>query len=184
MNRFKFYTARLALVVALFALPGLAQAGTAKAMAPFGDKVSAAITNYNRASPMIGTAGLLLEGGVMEAKRLGFKTILNLLTAKEGAEIEREKAKAVGIKYLNIPVPTRAPTDAQVREFARIINDPANLPILVHCETANRVGAMWALYRASKGVPAMIAVEEGRAIGLKPSREKTVRKRLGLPPLS
>ena len=152
-------------------------------MAPFGDKVSAAITYYGRASPMIGTAGLLLEGGVMEAKRLGFKTILSLLTADEGVETERGKAKAAGIKFLNIPVSTRAPTDEQVREFARIIDDPANLPILVHCVTANRVGAMWALYRASRGVPAMTAVEEGRAIGLTPSREKAVRARLGLPPL-
>ncbi len=184
MNRFKVYTARLALVVALFALPGLAQAGANKAMAPFGDKVSAAITNYNRASPMIGTAGFLLKGGVMEAKKLGFKTILSLLTPKEGVDAEREKAKAAGIAFLNIPVATRAPTDEQVKKFAEIVENPANLPILVHCETANRVGAMWALYRASKGVPAMVAVEEGRAIGLKPSREKAVRARLGLPPLS
>ncbi len=181
MNLFKSYTARLAFVLALFAVPAFAHAGAP--MAPFGDKVSAAITYYNRASPMIGTAGLLLEGGVVEAKKLGFKTIVNLLTAKEGAELEREKAKEVGINYINIPVSTRAPTDEQVRAFAKIVENPDNYPILVHCETANRVGAMWALYRASKGVPAMIAVEEGRAIGLKPSREKAVRARLGLPPL-
>jgi hypothetical protein len=43
---------------------------------------------------------------------------------------------------------------------------------------------MWALYRASRGVPAAIAIQEGRAAGLKPSREGRVRELLGLPPLA
>ncbi len=36
---------------------------------------------------------------------------------------------------------------------------------------------MWALYRASQGVPAYIAIEEGRTVGLT-SREPDVRARL------
>ncbi|MGM0433602.1 MAG: hypothetical protein ACQEQ1_02985 [Pseudomonadota bacterium] len=35
----------------------------------------------------------------------------------------------------------------------------------------NRVGAMWALYRHHVGVPAEMALEEGKAAGLKTSRE-------------
>ena len=77
----------------------------------------------------------------------------------------------------------QAPTDAQVEDFTRIVENSANRPILVHCHTANRVGAMWTLYRARKGVPFAIALEEGRTIGLQPGREKAVRARLGEPPL-
>ncbi|MBI4366658.1 MAG: hypothetical protein HY543_07570 [Deltaproteobacteria bacterium] len=43
---------------------------------------------------------------------------------------------------------------------------------------------MWTLYRARKGVPFAIAVEEGRTIGLQPPRENALRARLGQPPLA
>lgn len=166
------------LLMAILAMPASA---ADIAAAPFGDLVGPAFSYYNRAAPNIGSAGVLKEGGVAEAKALGFKTILDLRTSEEGADAERALAADVGIAYLNLAVATKAPTPEQVAAFARIVEDPANLPILVHCETANRVGAMWALYRASRGVPAMVAVEEGRTLGLKPSREKAVRERLDLP---
>lgn len=53
----------------------------------------------------------------------------------------------------------------------------------MHCESSNRVGAAWALYRAANGVPAEIAVQEGRTVGLKPNRERRVREMLGMKPL-
>lgn len=161
--------------------------GTAAAepgAAPFGDAVGPAFTNYNRAWPTVGSAGVLKEGAIAEAKSLGFKTIVDLRTAAEGTGAEADKVKAAGLTYINIPVSTRAPTPEQVAEFAGLMDDESLMPMLVHCESANRVGAMWALYRAKQGVDPMIAVEEGRTIGLKPSREGNVRERLDLPPLA
>jgi len=171
----------VAWLVALLIATGTATAWAAPAKAPFGDKVSAAITYYGRASPYIGTAGLLKEGAIAEAKALGFKTIINLLGPTEGAAAEKAAVEAAGLRYYNIPVTTRAPTLAQVKEFAALLADASIYPVLVHCETANRVGAMWAMYRYEKGVPYEIAFEEGRAIGLT-SRENAARKTLGLPP--
>lgn len=174
MTRFAFLL--ISLIVVLGSRPGLAET----AQAPFGDKVSAAIVNYDRASPVIGTAGLLKGNGVAEAKALGFKTIVDLRGPDEGTAAERAAAKAAGIAYIGIPVTTKAPAPAQVPTFAKIVEDPDNWPILVHCVSANRVGAMWALYRASRGVPAEVAIEEGRATGLRGSREAAVRQQLGL----
>jgi len=173
------HLAASALVVIAVGAPALA--GPAKA--PFGDKVDRLITSYDRASPYIGTAGLLKAGGVAEAKRLGFVAILDLLGPDEagGVAAERAAAKAAGLRFFHIPVTTRAPTWDQVRAFAPLIEDRANYPILVHCETANRVGAMWAMYRVMRGVDAQVAIEEGRAIGLT-SREGAVRKRLASMP--
>ena len=155
----------------------------ADAQAPFGDKVSNAITYYNRATPFMGSAGALKEGAVAEAKALGFTTIVDLRAPQEGTASEQKTVEAAGLTYINIPVATRAPTDQQVAEFARLVDNASLHPMLVHCQSANRVGAMWALYRTSQGVPATVAVEEGRTLGLKPSRERAVRQRLGLPPL-
>jgi len=104
--------------------------------------------------------------------------------SEAGVKANAEALKAAGIRYFHIPVTTKAPTEAQVAEFAGIVNDPANQPVLVNCHSANRVGAMWALYRASQGVPAEFAVQEGRTAGLEPSREAAVRARLGMPPLT
>lgn len=153
--------------------------------APFGDKVSAAIFNYSRATPQIGTSGRFAPAAVADIQALGFTTILDLRAQTETGVAEVTKAiEASGLRHFNIPIVTKAPTDAQVAEFAAIVEDPANYPLLVNCMSANRVGAIWALYRASKGVPAEVAIEEGRTVGLKPSREKAVRVRLGLPPLN
>ncbi|MGI9450492.1 MAG: protein tyrosine phosphatase family protein [Geminicoccaceae bacterium] len=152
--------------------------------APFGDQVSDAFKNYLRAAPYIGTAGLIADAGFEEAKRLGFRTVINLNTAEEGATEEDGRVREAGLGYVSIEVATKAPTSAEVEAFAGHVNDPENYPILVHCVSSNRVGAMWALYRAATGIPGEIAIQEGRTVGLKPSREAAVREQLDLPPLA
>lgn len=152
--------------------------------APYGDQVSDAFTNYLRAAPYVGTAGIVAEGGFEEAKQLGYRTVINLNTADEGAIEEDERVRKAGLDYVSIEVPTEAPTPAQVKTFAGYVNDSMNYPILVHCISSNRVGAMWALYRAANGVPGEVAIQEGRTVGLKPSREPAVRAQLSLPALA
>ena len=162
-----------------------ASAAETGAQAPFGDKVSTALFNYNRATPYIGTAGRYDPAAVAEIKALGFATVIDLRAQSEkGMSGVAQAVQAAGLEYANIPVTTKAPTDDQVQEFAHLVENPANYPILVNCVSANRVGAMWALYRASAGVPVEVAIEEGRTTGLKPSREKAVRERLGAPPMN
>lgn len=180
MSRLSFPGRILSLALLMLAVAGPAAAQMAQA--PFGEKVGA-ITYYNRAAPFVATAGLLAEGGVAEARALGFKTIVDLRGPQEGIAEEEAAARAAGLGYLNIPVTTKAPTPEQLAAFAAAVEDSANWPVLMHCVSANRAGAMWALYRASKGVPPEVAIEEGRAQGLKPSREAAVRAQLGLPPL-
>jgi protein tyrosine/serine phosphatase len=67
------------------------------------------------------------------------------------------------------------PTAFQIIEFALVVEDADNAPLLIHCGSANRVGDMWALYRALKGIPDEIALEKARTIGLQPDREADVR---------
>ena len=175
----------VALVSATFVAFAMSPVFAKAPEAPFGDKVSRAIVNYKRASPHIGTSGAYGAAAVAEVKALGFTAVLDLRSQGEnGAAPLAQAAKAAGLKYYNIPVTTKAPTDQQVAEFAKIAKDVTNYPLLVNCQSANRVGAMWALYRATDGVAPKVAVEEGRTVGLKPSRENEVRRRLGLPPLT
>ncbi|WP_295717786.1 sulfur transferase domain-containing protein [uncultured Halovibrio sp.] len=149
-------------------------------LAPYGDEMTRAVGNYNRPAPFIGTGGQLADGAMAELKGMGFKTVVSLLNPREGLEAEREAAHDAGLNFYSISVSSKAPTEEQVREFAGIVSATGNYPILVHCASSNRVGAMWALYRHQMGVPAEIALEEGKAAGLKTSREPAVRERLGL----
>ena len=149
-------------------------------LAPYGDEMTRAVGNYNRPAPFIGTGGQLADGAMAELKGMGFKTVVSLLNPREGLEAEREAAHEAGLNFYSISVSSKAPTEEQVREFAGIVSATGNYPILVHCASSNRVGAMWALYRHQMGVPAEIALEEGKAAGLKTSREPAVRERFGL----
>lgn len=152
--------------------------------APYGDAMPDIVKNYLRAAPYVGTGGIVDPKGYAKLKELGFKTVINLNTAEEGAAGEGDGIMAAGLDYITIPVATHAPDDGQVDAFSKYVNDPKFYPILVHCVSSNRVGAMWALYRAKNGVPPEIAVQEGRTVGLKPSREGAVRAMLKLPPLA
>lgn len=149
-------------------------------MAPLGDVMTDAVSNYNRPAPFIGTGGNLSDGAMPELREMGFKTVVSLLTPDEGLNAERDAADEQGLGFHGISVSGGPPTEDQVDEFARIVSEQDNYPILLHCASGNRAGSMWTLYRHHVGVPAEIALEEGRAIGLKGSLEEGVQERLGL----
>jgi len=154
--------------------PARAQGGSV----PAAETLTGVIFNYRRTTPQIATSGVIRQGGVAELKRLGFKTILDLRTAPEGTAREQAAVAKAGMDYYNIEI-SRAPiTPAQVKAFGKLVANKANYPILVHCASGNRVGAMWVLQRIGQGVPADAAFKEGRAIGLAPGRERQVRQSL------
>ncbi|MFK8028789.1 MAG: sulfur transferase domain-containing protein [Gammaproteobacteria bacterium] len=129
----------------------------------------------------IDTAGLISDPGISEAKDLGFRLIIDLrLPDEDGATEEKATAKRVGIRYVNIPLAADDTALNQIARIETILSDEENLPTLIHCESANRVGALWALYRNQQRVDSFVAIEEARAIGLT-SREPKVRQLLNLP---
>jgi uncharacterized protein (TIGR01244 family) len=151
---------------------------------PFGDAVDARIRNYSRVAPHIATSGVVKPEDYSYVAALGFKAVVNLRTDEEGAAAEAAAAAAAGLKVFRLPVSGKAPELEQVAAATAILEDPSNYPLLLLCHSGNRAGAMWALYRASRGVPGEIAIQEGRAAGLKPSRGGRVRELLGLPQLA
>jgi uncharacterized protein (TIGR01244 family) len=98
----------------------------------------------------------------------GVKAVLNLRTPGEHrAEEEQAAVERAGMKYFNIPVVYSAPTDAQVDEFLRITDDPANRPMFIHCTAAIRVGGFWMIRRVLRdGLSVEAALEDARKVGL------------------
>ncbi len=157
--------------VALFSLFFM---GTAHAneQAPFGNQVSA-VKNYNRATSQIATAGEIGDGAQALSK-YGFRTIIDLRTEVEGTHEEKLAVEAAGMRYVNIPVTGAGINDAQLAAFTKAI-EATQTPVLVHCASGNRAGALWATYRMSKGVAAEIALEEGRTAGMSEAMEANVK---------
>ncbi len=82
-----------------------------------------------------------------ELAALGVKTVIDL--QKDGPSNEAGYVKAAGMNFFRIGMTTTdRPTDAQVAQFFKIVDDPANQPVFVHCAGGrHRTGTMTALYR-------------------------------------
>ncbi|TJY59837.1 hypothetical protein E4T66_11675 [Sinimarinibacterium sp. CAU 1509] len=118
---------------------------------------------------------------LMEAKEKGVRKIVNLCPPGETPGYnEGEIVKQLGMDYINIPIAGAADLSVEnAKALAAAVADTCCGPILVHCASGNRVGALFALkahFVEGKSVEA--AIEDGRAHGLK-AMEPVVRQLLG-----
>lgn len=119
-------------------------------------------------SDSIATAGQPKEQAFDKLAANGFRSVLNLRTASEGVDLDKERAlvEKAGMRYVNIPVST--PRAEQADEFIRAVKDKANHPMLIHCGSANRVGGFMMIYRVvEQGWSEEKAEEEAVKIGLR-----------------
>ena len=144
------------------------------------------IRNFLQATPQFCTGGQPRLEHFAKLKADGVKAVLNLRQPSEHrADEERAAVEQAGLKYFNIPVVYQNPTDAQVDEFLKITDDPANRPMFIHCTAAIRVGAFWTIRRAVRdGMSVDAALEEGRKVGLvnAPHLEEFARKYIAAHP--
>jgi len=124
----------------------------------------------------VATGGQPTETAYSKLAANGYRAVLNLRTPSEGFDLEREKqlVEKAGLKYISIPVIGSAPKPEQADEFIRAVKDSANQPMLIHCGSANRVGAFWMIYRVvEQGWPEDKALDEAIQIGLRSPDLKT-----------
>jgi len=81
---------------------------------------------------------------------LGVKTVIDL--TKDGRDNEKGMVEHAGMSFVRIPMTTGdRPSDAAVKQFLAIVNDPAKQPVYVHCQGGqHRTGVMTAVYRMTK----------------------------------
>ncbi|QDA57833.1 beta-lactamase hydrolase domain-containing protein [Thermomonas aquatica] len=115
----------------------------------------------------------LVTGGQPEAvawtvlARRGVATVVNLRPAAEMAgRDEAAEVSAAGMAYHAIPVDGAAGITLDKARALRSLLAAANGPVLVHCASGNRVGALIALGAADAGVPVDEALALGRAAGM------------------
>jgi len=114
-----------------------------------------------------------------QAKRIGVKTVINLRHAAEIKDFdEKQVVESEGMIYINIPFLDPAELTDTVFDMVRKHLKSAVRPILLHCASANRVGAVWLPYRVLDG--GLIydeALAEAKTVGLRsPAYESNARE--------
>jgi uncharacterized protein (TIGR01244 family) len=101
------------------------------------------------------------------AREHGIRTILNLRKPEELPFDERAAAAELGLTYVHVP--WNGPEELTDEVFAqgRELLNTMERPVLFHCGSANRVGAMWIPWRVlDGGLTVDEALAEAKTIGL------------------
>lgn len=114
-------------------------------------------------------AGQPKQSDLAEIKAQG---VARIVTLRLDRELDWDQASAARNKGLEfIKVPFRAPDTLTDKVFDRVrglLRESAKTPTLLHCGSANRVGAVWLAFRVlDQQVPFSTALPEARKIGLK-----------------
>ena len=165
----------LAAMVTLTSLPGsLAQVESQPEVEP---AKLGTITNVHRFEE-IWLAGQPSADDFALARRLGFKTIINL---RHDAELptfnEKEIVELLGLHYFHLPFSGADELTSEIFDQARELLADSEQPTLLHCSSANRVGALWLALRVlDHDLSYEEALAEARMIGLRtPALEEKAR---------
>lgn len=148
LGRTRIFTAVLAATLAL-ATPAMAQTErVATTVASLVDISKIQIDNFGRVDANFYRGAQPKDRDYADLAALGVKTLINLTSTDRDVNEEALAAKA-GLKYVQIPMTTRAvPTAADLAAFLKVVSDPASQPIYLHCVGGrHRTGVMTAVYR-------------------------------------
>ncbi len=114
------------------------------------------------------------EEDFAKLREAGVATVINLRMPEENTKFDEAKVLAgMGVDPANYHNPgfNSASTlvDPIFLRVRHLLNSKSEEPVLVHCASGNRVGAVWMAHRIlDDGVPYEQALEEAKTIGMKP----------------
>lgn len=108
----------------------------------------------------------------------GYRAVIDLRGLHEDRGYdEREAVESLGMNYVSFPVTGSDDVDFDKAAELDALIEAQEGPVLVHCGSGNRVGAMLALIDSLEGASDEEALATGREFGLT-RLEDTVRERL------
>jgi uncharacterized protein (TIGR01244 family) len=125
------------------------------------------IPQLRRLSADIWTSGQPSAEQLRQAQRAGLKCVVNLCLAGECGWDEKTVAETLGLHYASLPVGTACDLSQEAALKLHELLETCEKPVLVHCGSSNRVGALFALrafYLHGHGPDEALA--RGRAAGL------------------
>ena len=131
-----------------------------------------------RINDQITVTGQVTPEQLKQASQEGFKSVLNLrASGEEGFMPDEEKqATAAGLTYVNIPVKKEEISDELTSQVLKEI-DGLPKPVLVHCASGMRAGAMAFMHLATRGgMTSEEAMEKAQAVGFDCSSEPQLKE--------
>jgi uncharacterized protein (TIGR01244 family) len=97
----------------------------------------------------------------------GYKTVIDIRTEPEDRGMDEATVIGdLGMEYIAFPIDKpEAINFDNARELTRLIAESEG-PVLVHCGSSNRVGALFALQKSLDGADDEVALEYGREAGM------------------
>ena len=138
------------MMIALVSAPAVAKPEVGSTVPAAGAATpSLSIFNFGQVSPAYYRGGELKGQDALDLAKLGVKMVIDLRSDGDYDASEAQLVATAGIGYTRIPMTTRtAPTAEQVSTFLKLVTNPANQPVYVHCvEGRHRTGVMTAVYR-------------------------------------
>lgn len=140
---------------------------------------------YNARIPVAGllTGGQPTQEQIEAAAHAGYRTVINMRgEGEDGFDWEPELVEKLGMKYEHLPVTGKdSLTRERIEQIDAVLDAAlAEGPVLLHCASGNRIGAVMALRAAwVEGMDPEEALAYGRASGMTRTEGMT-RELLGL----
>ena len=102
------------------------------------------LPNLHQVSPSLYRCAQPTGVGMRNARKLGIRTVVSL----RAFHSDREEIGKTALGYQHLFLKTWHPEEEDVLRFLKIVTDPKQVPVLLHCQHgADRTGMMCAIYR-------------------------------------
>ena len=110
------------------------------------------LPNFHSVHPFLFRGGEPTSEGLKKVKEMGVSTIIDLRAPSVQVSDEARQADKLGIKSINLPMSSKAPTDKQVKTFLDAVqhakDNPEKGKVFVHCaHGSDRTGCLVGVWR-------------------------------------
>jgi protein tyrosine/serine phosphatase len=111
----------------------------------------AGLPNFHKVDDHVYRGAQPTPQGFRNLASLGIRTVVDLRGPEHSEAAEKKIVEEDGMRYVGIPMRgMTSPTDKQISDALKLMNDPASGPVFIHCRRgADRTGAVIACYRIS-----------------------------------
>lgn len=152
----KLATSAAILIVATFlvlSMPAFAQNRPTSVDYPNRTKKIEDLPNFHSVHSFLYRGGEPTKKGMEQLQEKGVKTVIDLRAKSARTDAEEAIAHEMGMRYINLPMSAKAPTEAQLTTYMKAVDEAKanNAPVFLHCaHGSDRTGCLVGIWRVSR----------------------------------